>query len=427
MLKAGAGRERLSLDARGFWGEAAVAPALTHCWQGYKTESRCSSGRLLSALTRLSVPRDRSRDCLPRRLGVAFVIGPAAEKAAALDGGVVLAGLVVFLSDVALGRRHTRFLVGDLEVVLAPPGWRGWKASTVDEYRSIRRRLVVYFGSMPLAAIRPRDVAAFVTGHEHGPATISRDVSLLHAIFGTAQREELVETNPAARAERPKLPPFRPQILEPVEVARVAKAFADEQARAVFLTLVLTGLRRSELQRLRWRDVDLVESVLRVRDSKTEEGVRSIALPKTLAEELWQQRRRSNFQGDDELVFCHPERGTIYRAETFKDALRAALTAAGVDKRPRPFHDLRHTAITNDAAAGSSPIAVMAKAGHANMATTKRYLHLAGVVFRDEADALELRLFGLSTKGSTDLRAPERTEADLAALSEADSQAADAA
>jgi integrase len=304
---------------------------------------------------------------------------------------------------------------------------RGWKASTVDEYRSIRGRLVAYFGSMPLATIRPRDVAAFVAGHEHGPATISRDVSLLHAIFGTAQREELVETNPAARAERPKLPPFRPQILEPVEVARVAKAFADEQARAVFLTLVLTGMRRSELQRLRWRDVDLVESVLRVRDSKTEEGVRSIALPKTLAEELWQQRRRSDFRGDDELVFCHPERGTIYRAETFKDALTAALTAAGVDKRPRPFHDLRHTAITNDAAAGSSPIAVMSKAGHANMATTKRYLHLAGVVFRDEADALERRLLGLSTEVSTDLRAPGRTEADLTALSEADSQAADAA
>jgi hypothetical protein len=36
----------------------------------------------------------------------------------------------------------------------------------------------------------------------------------------------------------------------------------------------------------------------------------------------------------------------------------------------------------------------MAKAGHASMATTKRYLHLAGVVFRDEADALERRLLG---------------------------------
>jgi hypothetical protein len=38
----------------------------------------------------------------------------------------------------------------------------------------------------------------------------------------------------------------------------------------------------------------------------------------------------------------------------------------------------------------------MAKAGHADIGTTKRYLHLAGVVFRDEADALERRL-GLST------------------------------
>jgi integrase len=240
-------------------------------------------------------------------------------------------------------------------------------------------------------------------------------------------REELVEANPAVGAERPKLPPFRPQILEPVEVARVAKAFADEQARRVFLTLVLTGLRRHELQNLRWRDVDLVESVLRVRKSKSEEGIRSIALTKTLAAELWQQRRRSAFQGEDELVFCHPERGTVYRAETFKDALTAALKAAGVDKQLRAFHDLRHTAITNDAAAGSSPIAVMAKAGHANMATTKRYLHLAGVVFRDEADALERRLLGLSTEPSTNLKAPERTEADLAALSEAEAQTADAA
>ena len=150
-------------------------------------------------------------------------------------------------------------------------------------------------------------------------------------------------------------------------------------------------------------------------------------MTKTLAEELWQQRRRSAFQGDDELVFCHPERGTIYRAETFKEALTAALVAAKVEKRPRPFHDLRHAAITNDAAAGSSPIAVMAKAGHANMATTKRYLHLAGVVFRDEADALERRLLGgLSTEPSTDLASPERTSDDLAPLGEAEGEAADA-
>jgi integrase len=73
---------------------------------------------------------------------------------------------------------------------------------------------------------------------------------------------------------------------------------------------------------------------------------------------------------------------------------RAALVKAGVNGYVRPFHDLRHTAITNDAASGSSAIAVMTKAGHANMATTKRYLHLAGTVFRPEAEALAERLLG---------------------------------
>ena len=276
---------------------------------------------------------------------------------------------------------------------------RRWKPSTVAQYRSIRERLVEALGPIPLAAIRPRHVAEYVASAsaELGAATVSRDVSLLHAIFQTAKREELVESNPAERAERPKLPRRRWRILEPVEVARVAKAFTDEQARVAFLTLVLTGIRRSELQALRWRDVNLVENVLRVRDSKTEEGVRAIALPKTLAEELWQHRRRSPFNGDEELVFCHPKRGTVYRAEAFKETFGAALAAAGIEGKLRPFHDLRHTAITNDAASGSSAIAAMTKAGHRNMATTRTYLHLAGTVFRDEAERLERRLLGVES------------------------------
>jgi hypothetical protein len=72
---------------------------------------------------------------------------------------------------------------------------------------------------------------------------------------------------------------------------------------------------------------------------------------------------------------------------------------------------MRHTAITNDAAAGSSPIAVMTKAGHSDMRTTKRYLHLAGVVFRDEAERLEQRYgLALSTDPSTGPTAADRHE-----------------
>jgi integrase len=290
---------------------------------------------------------------------------------------------------------------------------RDWRPSTVKIRRIRVRRLKNHFGPMKLAAIRPSHVAAFVSEvlSDYAPATVTGDVDVLHDILKTAKREQLIETNPAEDAERPKIARRRWRILEPVEVARTAKAFTDEQARTAFLVLVLTGIRRGELQALRWRDINLVESVLQVRDSKTEDGVRSIALPGGLAEALWQWRRATPYQGEDERVFCNPRTGGEYREETFAEALRTALAAAKVEGYVRPFHDLRHTAITNDAAAGSSPIAVMAKAGHASMATTKRYLHLAGVVFRDEADALERRLLGseLSTGVSTDLSASEST------------------
>jgi len=207
-------------------------------------------------------------------------------------------------------------------------------------------------------------------------------------------REELVETNPAARAERPKRPRRRWRILQPLEIQRVARAFEDEHARVVFLTLVLTGIRSFELRALRWRHVDLVENVLRVAESKSEDGERTIALSPRLAESLWQHRRRSTFQGEDERVFCNERTGGPLDPADFREALTAALRAARINDYVRPFHDLRHTAITNDAAAGASPIALMAKAGHRNMSTTKTYLHLAGTVFRDEADRLERRLLG---------------------------------
>jgi integrase len=128
---------------------------------------------------------------------------------------------------------------------------------------------------------------------------------------------------------------------------------------------------------------------------------------------LWQHRRRSPYQGEHERVFCHPERGTIYRAETFKEALGAALKSASIySEGLRAFHDLRHSAITNDAASGSSAIAVMTKAGHSDMRTTKTYLHLAGVVFRDEAQALEDRLLGGTKLYPSELTSDDVSESE---------------
>lgn len=60
----------------------------------------------------------------------------------------------------------------------------------------------------------------------------------------------------------------------------------------------------------------------------------------------------------------------------------------------RPFHDLRHSAITNDTASGMTGAALMARAGHSDFKTTQLYIDLAGETFREEAERAAARKFG---------------------------------
>jgi integrase len=284
---------------------------------------------------------------------------------------------------------------------------RRWKPATVRAYVFVRRRLIDGFGLMPLAEIRPRHIAAWVAQCQGGASTVSRDLAILHAIFDSAEREELINGNPARRIERPKMPKRRWRLLEPAEVPVVAKAFTDARARRVFLTLTLTGLRRFEVQGLRWGHINLLEGTLRVVESKSEQGERLVALPPTLVRELSEHYATTAYKSDADYVFAHPERGTRLEVTNwYPQKFKAALLAAGITDYVRPHHDMRHTALTNLAATGASPIVVMTTAGHRSMQTTKKYVHLGGVAFRDDAHALERRLLGaqnllpLSTDGS---------------------------
>jgi integrase len=80
---------------------------------------------------------------------------------------------------------------------------------------------------------------------------------------------------------------------------------------------------------------------------------------------------------------------------------------AGIEGDVRPAHDLRHSSITNAAAAGTKPEALMSRAGHASYSTTRRYIDLAGEQFREEAERLEERLWGQSSTNRR-TKTPER-------------------
>jgi integrase len=297
---------------------------------------------------------------------------------------------------------------------------RGWKPKTVRTHEHRLAHLDDHFGKTRLDSIRPRDVAAYIKTAigERAARSVIAEVNLLHDVLGRAVAEELMQANPVTGVERPKAKPMRWRILEPAEVRRVAAAFTDERAKAVFLTLHLTGLRRHELQGLLWRDVSLTEGTLRVVESKSEEGERLLALSPALVDVLERRYLATPYKADADYVFAHPETGARLGVDRYAVLLRKALAKAEIPdaERIRPFHDARHAALTHLALTpGASELVLMATAGHRSFATTKRYLHLAGRAFPEAALALEDRLlagrkFYPSELISADLAASETAE-----------------
>ena len=122
--------------------------------------------------------------------------------------------------------------------------------------------------------------------------------------------------------------------------------------------------------------------------------------PVTLAalNEQWQE---TAYKADGDLVFSHRELGSpLDPSKLSRVYLRPAVAKASIEKRFRVFHDMRHTAITHDAAAGNPQAYVQMKAGHSQGAITERYIHTAAVLSPGAANKTESRLFAALSDGS---------------------------
>jgi integrase len=154
---------------------------------------------------------------------------------------------------------------------------------------------------------------------------------------------------------------------------------------------------------LAWRDVRLLDGVLSVRQAfvrgemqppKSRASRRTIELGPRVQAALHDQWRETRYRGDEDVVFGHPYLGTpLDPSKLSREYLRPALKRAKIEKPFRCWHDLRHTALTHEAAAGNPQAYVQLKAGHAQGSITERYIHAAQVMFPGAAEKGERRLF----------------------------------
>jgi integrase len=155
------------------------------------------------------------------------------------------------------------------------------------------------------------------------------------------------------------------------------------------------GLRLGEIVALEWRDIDLAARRLTVDRSDwlghvtVPKGGRSRQLPMT-------QRLTAALKGArhlrSERVLCLPDGSPITRDRVIK-AVRGAQRIAGIEQG---VHILRHTFCSHLAMKGAPARAIQELAGHADLSTTQRYMHLSPAATEDAIRLLDGRQSGVA-------------------------------
>ena len=251
------------------------------------------------------------------------------------------------------------------------------KPLTVKGYRQmIVGHILPRLGKVPISALGREHVAELHYRLRKTPVAANDTVGALSRMLNRAEAWGLV---PAGSNPCRFVTPYRTRRLERFltedEFRRLGRALDELEAEgrlpvhaaAAIRLLMLTGCRSGEILTLRWEDVALERSEVRLRESKT--GPRVVPLSPAAARVLAGMPRAA----DNPWVIAGREPGT--RLTHVGYYWYPVRERAGLDDVR--LHDLRHSFASRALALGEDLTMIGKLLGHKKIQTTARYAHLA--------------------------------------------------
>ncbi|MDO8738320.1 site-specific integrase [Candidatus Deferrimicrobium sp.] len=217
---------------------------------------------------------------------------------------------------------------------------------------------------------------------------VNHHLNCLRAMLNNAVKWEWIEKNPAlgGKVERLPISPGRNRYLT-VEQAGKLLAACLPHLRPIVLCALETGMRKSEILGLRWREIK--DGAIYLAGERTKNGkAREIPVSAPLTEEfgrLQRLRDAAKVVLASDLVFAPPRRRTVRRMGhlevvtgpmiDIRSAFETAKKKAEIPEGFR-FHDLRHTTASWLKMGGADDYTVMEILGHSDIKMMKRYAHL---------------------------------------------------
>lgn len=263
---------------------------------------------------------------------------------------------------------------------------RGLASNTIEAYASDLAHLGFYLDNNGIAieSLSADDIHNFMASLRDigiGARSQARLLSAVKAFCRYLLVEGVIDSDPAARIETPKLDRTLPDVLSVEEIDAMENAIdpdSNEGLRnlAIMELLYGSGLRVSELCDVRISRMSLDEGWLLIEGKGSKERMvplspRSISL---IREWLTERSAMTPKKGDGDILFLNRRGGRLSRVMIFY-IVRDLAERAGIGKKVSP-HTLRHSFATHLLEGGASLRAIQEMLGHESLSTTEIYVHL---------------------------------------------------
>ena len=267
-----------------------------------------------------------------------------------------------------------------VERELAPATVAAYGSDLADFARFIAARPISDVTAV--ASIDLLDYLALLTEQKLSPRSQARRLIALRQLFRFLKAERHCASNPTEEIDLPRFGRRLPDFLNVDEVDRLLAAPVRSTPRglrdaAMLETLYATGLRVSELVKLRLPDINFDAGYLLAFGKGRKQRLVPVGEVALAGLRAYLEGARATFAGpraSNALFLTH--HGRAMTRQGFWKLLGRYAVAAGIRKRISP-HKLRHSFATHMVERGADLRAVQAMLGHADIGTTEIYTHLS--------------------------------------------------
>lgn len=197
----------------------------------------------------------------------------------------------------------------------------------------------------------------------------------LKAAFNKAVLWELIEKNPLRRIKLPKIETNYPAYINEDQLNLIIEKETNIVLKSNYAIAFYTGMRLSEGVNLRWKDVDMINKIIYVRNSEhhTTKSKNERIIP--YGNKVDNYLKTLVKRNEEDFIFSFNGKNKFHWNKLSK-LFKVKVREAGLDDSIH-YHSLRHSFASNLVSKGVAIYTVQKLMGHSSITVTSIYSHLS--------------------------------------------------